>query len=89
MNRSAKKCAAESCAVCGDFLHGSEGKHNDSGRLLCKTCHALYGAVRHTLSFRVKQTEARGRRAPAWVKPVLFVVAVLGAAVAAWFLTGR
>lgn len=75
------------CGVCGISLHGIHGAPNHSGRLLCETCHAKFGAVRHTESWRMRIVEKRDRFVNPMTRYALYASALILAAAAAWLLS--
>ncbi|MBI3828225.1 MAG: hypothetical protein HY291_01830 [Planctomycetes bacterium] len=75
------------CGVCGISLHGIHGALNHSGRLLCGICHAKFGAVRHTPSWRMRMVDKRERFVNPLTRYALYAAALALAAVAAWLLS--
>ncbi|MCW8130999.1 MAG: hypothetical protein KIS92_11675 [Planctomycetota bacterium] len=76
------------CGVCGIALRGIAGEPGRSGRLLCESCHAKFGGVRHSTSLRLTfRKEIRSHRPRPTARKLLFGACIAVAIVAAWWFT--
>lgn len=74
------------CGVCGVSLRGIRGEPGVSGRLLCEDCHAKFGGIRHTATWRMFRAEIRSHRPRPTARKILFGACVLAAILAAWWI---